>query len=81
MDSYLRSPFKRTGFFVPGGDLGFTYEGLFRQHTIVKDRNRDTTWFSMLDTEWSQMKENMEEWLYHNPDRFLVAEKKESRVD
>ena len=36
--------------------LGFTYEGLFRQHMIVKDRNRDTTWFSMLDTEWSRIK-------------------------
>ncbi|MDE2952957.1 MAG: GNAT family N-acetyltransferase, partial [Gemmatimonadota bacterium] len=47
----------------------FTYEGLFRQHMIVKDRNRDTTWFSMLDTEWSRIKENMEEWLYHNPDK------------
>lgn len=49
--------------------LGFTYEGLFRQHMIVKDRNRDTTWFAMLDTEWSRIKENMEEWLYHNPDK------------
>ena len=49
--------------------LGFTFEGLFRQHMIVKDRNRDTTWFAMLDTEWSRIKENMEEWLYHNPDK------------
>ena len=49
--------------------LGFTYEGLFRQHMIVKDRNRDTTWFSMLDTEWPGIKRNMEQWLYHNPDK------------
>ena len=49
--------------------LGFTYEGLFRQHMIVKDRNRDTTWFSMLDTEWPRIKENMAQWLYHNPDK------------
>ena len=51
--------------------LGFTYEGLFRQHMIVKDRNRDTTWFAMLDTEWSRVKENMEQWLYHNPGGLL----------
>ncbi|BBU63498.1 N-acetyltransferase [Methylosinus sp. C49] len=32
--------------------LGFSPEGLFRQHMIVKGRNRDTAWFSMLDSEW-----------------------------
>ena len=32
--------------------LGFTYEGLFRQHMIVKGRNRDTAWYAMLDGEW-----------------------------
>ena len=32
--------------------LGFTFEGVFRQHMIVKGRNRDTAWFSMLDGEW-----------------------------
>jgi len=32
--------------------LGFQYEGLFRQHQIVKGENRDTAWFSMLDKEW-----------------------------
>ena len=49
--------------------LGFKYEGLFRQHLIVKGRNRDTTWFSMLNTEWPAIKHNMEQWLYHNPDK------------
>lgn len=49
--------------------LGFKYEGLFRQHLIVKNRNRDTTWFSMLNTEWPTIKKNMEQWLYHNPDK------------
>jgi len=34
--------------------LGFTYEGLFRQHMISRGRNRDTAWFSMLDHEWPQ---------------------------
>ncbi len=32
--------------------LGFGFEGVFRQHMIVKGRNRDTAWFSMLDGEW-----------------------------
>ena len=32
--------------------LGFKFEGIFRQHIIVKGRNRDTAWFSMLDSEW-----------------------------
>ena len=35
-----------------GARLGFTFEGVFRQHMIVKGRNRDTAWFSMLDSEW-----------------------------
>jgi RimJ/RimL family protein N-acetyltransferase len=43
--------------------LGFTYEGTFRQHMIVKGRNRDTAWFSMLDSEWLAVRANMERWL------------------
>ena len=43
--------------------LGFTYEGLFRQHMIVKGRNRDTAWYSMLDSEWPARKRAMEQWL------------------
>jgi RimJ/RimL family protein N-acetyltransferase len=43
--------------------FGFIYEGLFRQHMIVKGRNRDTDWFSMLDSEWPARKANFERWL------------------
>jgi len=43
--------------------LGFTFEGIFRQHLIVKGRNRDTAWFSMLDVEWPDRKANFERWL------------------
>jgi RimJ/RimL family protein N-acetyltransferase len=43
--------------------LGFTFEGIFRQHMIIKGRNRDTAWFSMLDTEWPQRKAAFERWL------------------
>ena len=43
--------------------LGFTFEGIFRQHMITKDRNRDTAWFSMLDAEWPARKAAFEAWL------------------
>ncbi len=43
--------------------LGFKFEGTFRQHMIVKGRNRDTAWFSMLDTEWPTRKAAFERWL------------------
>ncbi|MDZ7840111.1 MAG: GNAT family protein [Gammaproteobacteria bacterium] len=43
--------------------LGFTYEGTFRQAAIYKGRNRDTAWFSILDSEWPDMKEAFEKWL------------------
>jgi RimJ/RimL family protein N-acetyltransferase len=42
---------------------GFSYEGIFRQHMIVKGRNRDTAWFSMLDGEWPARKAAFERWL------------------
>ena len=32
--------------------FGFTYEGTFRQHMVVKGRNRDTAWFALLDRDW-----------------------------
>jgi RimJ/RimL family protein N-acetyltransferase len=51
--------------------FGFTFEGLFRQHQIVKGRNRDTAWFSMLDTEWPTRKAAYERWLA--PDNFDAA--------
>ncbi len=43
--------------------LGFQFEGIFRQHKIVKGRNRDTAWFSMLDGEWPARKAALEAWL------------------
>jgi RimJ/RimL family protein N-acetyltransferase len=48
--------------------FGFTPEGLFRQHMIVKGRNRDTAWFSILDSEWPTLKGAYEAWLA--PDNF-----------
>lgn len=43
--------------------FGFSYEGLFRQHMIIKGRNRDTAWFAMLDHEWPARKAAFERWL------------------
>jgi hypothetical protein len=43
--------------------LGFTFEGIFRQHMVIKGRNRDTAWFSMLDREWPARKHALEAWL------------------
>ncbi|KAA6456921.1 GNAT family N-acetyltransferase [Acidobacteria bacterium AB60] len=43
--------------------LGFTFEGIFRQHMVVKGGNRDTAWFSMLDHEWPARKTAFEAWL------------------
>ncbi len=43
--------------------LGFTFEGIFRQHMIVKGQNRDTAWFSMLASEWPARKAAFEAWL------------------
>ena len=43
--------------------LGFTYEGTFRQATFYKGRNRDTAWFSIIDSEWPDLKARFERWL------------------
>jgi RimJ/RimL family protein N-acetyltransferase len=62
----LNEPSKRTA-----QRLGFSFEGLFRQHMIVKGRNRDTAWYSMLDREWPARKAAFETWL--SPDNFDAA--------
>jgi RimJ/RimL family protein N-acetyltransferase len=43
--------------------FGFTYEGTFRQHMIVKGRNRDTAWFSIVDGEWPAVSAGFAAWL------------------
>ncbi|MHB2263908.1 GNAT family N-acetyltransferase [Aliihoeflea sp. PC F10.4] len=43
--------------------LGFDYEGVFRQHMVVKGKNRDTTWYAMLDRDWPQRRAAFEAWL------------------
>jgi RimJ/RimL family protein N-acetyltransferase len=43
--------------------LGFTFEGVFRQHMIVKGRSRDTAWYSVIDGEWPRVCAGFERWL------------------
>lgn len=43
--------------------FGHTFEGIFRQHMIVKGRNRDSAWFSILDSEWPLCKKALEAWM------------------
>jgi RimJ/RimL family protein N-acetyltransferase len=43
--------------------FGFSFEGIFRKHMIVRGRNRDTAWYSMLDDEWPAAKAAFERWL------------------
>jgi RimJ/RimL family protein N-acetyltransferase len=46
--------------------LGFTFEGIFRQTHVLKNRNRDTAWFSIIDSEWPEVKEKLSAWLHPN---------------
>lgn len=58
--------------------LGFIYEGMFRQATIYKGRNRDTCWFSMIDGEWPALKRAYEAWL--DPANFDAAGKQKQSL-
>ncbi|MGC2416085.1 MAG: GNAT family protein [Stellaceae bacterium] len=51
--------------------LGFQYEGLFRQAQITRGRNRDTAWFSVIDSEWPALRSAFERWL--DPANFAAA--------
>lgn len=48
--------------------LGFSFEGIFRKHMIVKGLNRDTAWFAMTDDDWPRVKAAFEAWL--DPENF-----------
>lgn len=54
----LNEPSRRTA-----ARLGFTYEGTFRQNVVYKNRNRDTAWFSIIDSEWPAIRTAFETWL------------------
>ena len=58
--------------------FGFEFEGIFRQHVVVKGRNRDTAWFSMLDRDWPRLKAAYDAWLA--PDNFDAAGQQKSQL-
>jgi RimJ/RimL family protein N-acetyltransferase len=58
--------------------FGFTFEGVFRQHMIQKGENRDTAWFSMLDSEWPALKAAYDAWL--DPSNFDEAGSQKRRL-
>ena len=51
--------------------LGYRFEGIWFNHTIVKGRNRDTAWYSILDTEWPAIRTAIKSWL--EPENFDAA--------
>jgi RimJ/RimL family protein N-acetyltransferase len=54
----LNAPSKRAAF-----RFGYTFEGLFRQHMVIKGRSRDTAWFSIIDRDWPERSARFERWL------------------
>lgn len=58
--------------------LGFSFEGVFRQAMVIKGRNRDTAWFSVIDSEWSALREAYLAWL--DPRNFDARGRQKERL-
>lgn len=58
--------------------FGFSFEGVFRQHMWGKGANRDTAWFSMLDSEWPRLRKEYDRWLA--PENFDAAGRQKSKL-
>jgi RimJ/RimL family protein N-acetyltransferase len=58
--------------------FGFRYEGIFRQATVTKGRNRDTAWHSIVDREWPAVRTAFEAWL--SPDNFDAEGRQRTRL-
>jgi RimJ/RimL family protein N-acetyltransferase len=56
--------------------LGFTFEGIFRQATLYKGRNRDTAWYAVIDKEWPALKRAYPTWL--DPENFANGRQRQS---
>ena len=57
--------------------LGFSYEGVFRQMNVFKGRNRDTAWFSIIDSEWKDLKKRYRKYLSkRNFDKNFIQKQK-----
>ncbi len=58
--------------------FGFTFEGTFRQHMVIKGASRDTAWFAMLDADWPPIRARFERWLV--PENFDAAGQQKTRL-
>ncbi|MDN3713259.1 GNAT family protein [Paracoccus cavernae] len=58
--------------------FGFSPEGVFRQHMVVKGRNRDTAWFAMTDADWPDLRGEYLRWL--DPANFDAAGQEQSKL-
>ncbi|MFT4620495.1 MAG: RimJ/RimL family protein N-acetyltransferase [Sulfitobacter sp.] len=58
--------------------FGFSYEGVFRQATVYKGRNRDTAWFAVIDAEWPALRSAYEAWL--SPSNFDASGQQRERL-
>lgn len=58
--------------------LGFSYEGIFRQATVYKGRNRDTAWYAIIDREWPEMESAFTRWL--DPSNFDGQDRQRLRL-
>jgi RimJ/RimL family protein N-acetyltransferase len=58
--------------------LGLSFEGIFRQATIYKGRNRDTAWYAAIDTEWPELRAAFQAWLA--PDNFDATGQQRTRL-
>lgn len=64
---------------VAAARFGFTAEGVFRQHLVVKGLNRDTAWFSIIDKDWVALKPAFEAWL--SPTNFDAEGRQKRRLE
>ena len=60
-------------------ELIWFYEGVFRQHIVSKGGNRDTAWYSMIDSEWPDLKRSFEAWL--EPSNFELDGRQKNRLE
>jgi len=59
--------------------FGFRFEGIFRQHMVVKGENRDTAWYAMLDGDWPVAGKALEQWL--EPGNFDAGGRQKERLE
>ena len=59
--------------------FGFSFEGVFRQHLVVKGENRDTAWFAMIDKDWPVIGAALRQWL--DPSNFDADGQQKRRLE